>query len=124
VFTVSGVATWRHRDISGAIQNGSHPTIAELLEMGRGPFMQNGALHYAQSWSFCHFLWNSPNQVGGGGTYKEVVIKLIEGFKNGRPKVEVYREAFQLNGKPLDYDQLEVEWKAYVKSLRVKAPKR
>ncbi len=120
VFTVSGTATWRIETIREAIQMKRHPSIRDLLEMGRGPFMADGGLHYAQSWSFCHFLWNSPNQVGGGGKYKEVVIRLIEGFKAGHPKDEVYRDAFRLGTKPLSYDDLEAEWKTYIKSLRVK----
>jgi hypothetical protein len=49
-----------------------------------------------------------------------VVIKLIDGFKVGNPREKVYQDAFQLKGKPLDLDNLEKEWRQYVKSLKVR----
>ena len=48
-----------------------------------------------------------------------MLIKLINGFKRGKPRKEVYKDAFQLKGKPIDLDILEKQWKAYVKKLRV-----
>jgi len=120
IFSLSGVAAWRVNMIKNAVQTKSHPALKDLLEMGRQPFMANAVTHYAMSWSFVHFLWNAPNLDSGGGKYKESVKRLIEGFKQGKPKAEVYKDAFRVGDKPLELDQLEQEWKAYVATLRAK----
>jgi hypothetical protein len=121
VFTLSGVAEWRIQTVKEAVNMRQAPKLSEITEMGRAPFMANGGLHYAQSWSFCHFLWNAPELMGGKGKYREVLIRLIHGFKAGKPKDEVYKEAFQLGGKPLLMDVIEEEWKDYVRKLKVVA---
>jgi hypothetical protein len=82
--------------------------------------MVGAQMHYPQSWSFVHFLWNYPSLDSGKGQYSEIVIKLIDGFKVGKPRADVYKEAFQIKGKALSYEDLEREWKAYVKTLKVR----
>ena len=47
-------------------------------------------------------------------------MRLIDGFKNGKPRDDVYKEAFQIKGKPLNLDELEREWKGYVKTLKIR----
>jgi hypothetical protein len=120
IFTLGGTATWRVEAVKQFTQAGQVSSIKDLLEMNQMPFMQRAPVHYPQSWSFVHFLWNYPTLDAGKGQYHEVVIRLIDGFKVGKPRAEVYKEAFQVKGKPLDLDQLEREWKAYVKTLKVR----
>ena len=88
--------------------------------MDQQPFMINAQMMYPQSWSFVHFLWNFPSLDAGKGQYFEIVVRLIDGFKVGKPRDEVYKNAFQLKGKPVSYDDLEREWKAYVKTLKIR----
>jgi len=118
IFTLGGVAHWRIETVKEMVQSGRFTPLKDLVGLDRMPFMANGGPNYAQSWSFVHFLWNAPTLDAGKGRYSEVVIRLIDGFKAGKPRDEVYKDAFQLKGQPLNFDQLETEWKAYVKTLR------
>jgi hypothetical protein len=120
VFTLGGTASWRVDAIKQFTQQGQVPSLKELLGMGQRPFMAGAQIHYPQSWSFVHFLWNYPSLDSGKGQYSEIVIKLIDGFKVGKPRDEVYRDAFQVKGKPVAIEDLEKEWKAYVKTLKVR----
>ena len=120
VFTLGGTATWRVEAVKQFTQGGQIASIKELLDMTQQPFMMRAQVHYPQSWSFVHFLWNYPTLDGGKGQYSEIVIRLIDGFKVGKPRAEVYKDAFTIKGKPVDMDQLEREWKAYVKTLKIR----
>jgi hypothetical protein len=120
VFTLGGTATWRVEPVKQYAQQGILPSIKDLLGMNQQPFMVGAQMHYPQSWSFVHFLWNYPSLDAGKGQYSEIVIKLIDGFKVGKPRADVYKEAFQLKGKAVSYDDLEREWKAYVKTLKIR----
>jgi hypothetical protein len=120
VFTLGGTATWRIDAVKQFSQMNRLPSIKELLDLNQGPFMMGAQLHYPQSWSFVHFLWNFPTLDEGKGQYREILIKLIDGFKVGRPRAEVYKDAFSLKGKPVSLDDLEREWKAYIKTLKVR----
>jgi hypothetical protein len=120
VFTLGGTASWRVEAIKQFTQQGQVPSLKDLLGMGQAPFMAGAQIHYPQSWSFVHFLWNYPTLDGGKGQYSEIVIKLIDGFKVGKPRDVVYKDAFQLKGKPIAIEDLEKEWKAYVKTLKVR----
>ena len=120
VFTLGGTASWRVEAVKQFSQQGSLPSIKDLLGLGQQPFMAGAQMHYPQSWSFVHFLWNYPTLDGGKGQYSEIVIKLIDGFKVGKPRDVVYKDAFQVKGKPVSVDDLEKEWKAYVKTLKVR----
>lgn len=119
IFTLKGVGAYRIPGLKRAVNRNRHTPIPELLEMGRREFMNPRvvSIHYAQSWSFCHFLWNYPSRDKGNGIYKEVVINLIDGFKKGLPKDKVYDKAFRIKGKRLDIDKLYKQWLAYVKKL-------
>jgi hypothetical protein len=119
-FTLGGTASWRVDAVKQFAQQGSLPTLKDLLAMGQRPFMAGAQLHYPQSWSFVHFLWNYPSLDSGKGQYSEIVIKLIDGFKVGKPRDTVYKDAFQIKGKPVAIEDLEKEWKAYVKTLKVR----
>ncbi|HLY73873.1 MAG TPA: DUF1570 domain-containing protein [Planctomycetota bacterium] len=120
IFTLSGLAGGRIEVIQQAVLARSHPSLRQLLEMNRASFMNGADLHYAMSWSLVHFLWNAPSMDAGNGAYHGVVIRLIEGLKAGKSGGTLVREAFQVNGKPINLDRLEGEWEAYVKKLRAK----
>ena len=120
VFTLGGTATWRIDAVKQFSQMNRLPSIKELLELNQQPFMMGAPMHYPQSWSFVHFLWNYPTLDDGKGQYREILIKLIDGFKVGKPRAEVYKDAFAIKGKPMNLDDLEREWKAYVKTLKVR----
>ena len=120
IFTLGGTATWRVEPVKQFSQMNRLPSIKELLDLNQQPFMMGAQLHYPQSWSFVHFLWNYPTLDDGKGQYHEILIRLIDGFKVGKPRAEVYKEAFTIKGKPVDIDQLEREWKGYVKTLKVR----
>jgi len=120
VFTLGGTASWRVEAVKQFTQQGQVPSLKDLLGMGQAPFMAGAQIHYPQSWSFVHFLWNYPTLDGGKGQYSEIVIKLIDGFKVGKPRDVVYKDAFQIKGKPIAIEDLEKEWKAYVKTLKVR----
>jgi len=120
VFTLGGTASWRVEAVKQFTQQGQVPSLKDLLGMGQAPFMAGAQIHYPQSWSFVHFLWNYPTLDGGKGQYSEILIKLIDGFKVGKPRDMVYKDAFQIKGKAIAIDDLEKEWKAYVKTLKVR----
>jgi hypothetical protein len=120
VFTLGGVAAWRVESVKEYLQTKQTASLKSLLELNQPGFMSGAHIYYPQAWSFVHFLWNYPSLDQGKGQYSEVLIRLIDGFKTGRSRDEVYKEAFQVKGKPINLDQLEDEWKAYVKTLRVR----
>jgi hypothetical protein len=119
-FTLAGLAGRRAEAIRQAAAENRHVPLPDLLAMEREQFLQAEELHYAQSWAFVHFLWNAPSLQSGNGTYRGVVVRLMQGFAAGRPRDEVYREAFRHEGQPLDLGRLEAEWKRYSKALRAK----
>ncbi len=113
IFTLGGGGAQRIPNIKYYLEQGEATPTADLLNLSHPEFMSKADLHYAQSWSLCHFLWNAPAQAGGGGKYKDVVLKLIDGFKRGRDRDEVYKAAF----KGMDLDKLHKEWADYTKKL-------
>lgn len=110
IFTMSGSAAENAPIIREAVKQGVAPPLKNLMHMDHPQFMKGAGVHYPQSWSFCHFLWNAG--------YKEVLVRLIEGFKRGRPRDDVYKEAFVKDGRTIDIDALEREWAEYVKRLK------
>ena len=121
IFTLSGPAADWTPVIQDAVTSGQTTPFKALFAMSHEEFMEKSQLHYAQSWSICHFLWCAPSPFGAeSGTYRDVVLKLIDGFKQGKEREAVYKEAFSRGGKPLDLDVLEKEWKEYVKKLKTK----
>lgn len=120
IFSLKGIAKWRIPTLKNqVVKQKKYTPLRTLIAMGQKEFMEESvaSLHYAQSWSLCHFLWNYPSIDEGNGKYREVVVKLIEGFKAGRPRDDVYKDAFQLKGKPLSIDDLQDEWMGYLKKL-------
>jgi hypothetical protein len=109
IFTTTGAAAENAPIIRDVIKEGRHTPFKELFEMDHRTFMSRAGIHYPQSWSICHWMWNAG--------YKEVIVRLIEGFKRGKPRDEVYAEAFVKEGRKLDIDALEREWVEYAKRM-------
>lgn len=121
IFTLGGPAADWTPIVQQYLEEGRTTSFKALFAMSHEEFMANANLHYGMSWSICHFLWCAPTPTAGeGGTYRDVIIKLIDGFKQGKDRDEVYKAAFTRGGKAIDLDALEKEWKEYVKKLKVK----
>jgi hypothetical protein len=120
VFTLGGAAPSHLESLKELSGNGGLTPLKTLLQLSSQDFMAKADAHYPQAWSFVHFLWNAPTPDQGKGRYSEVVIRLIEGFKTGKARDDVYKDAFQLKGKALNVDDLEREWLAYVRTLKPK----
>lgn len=120
VFTLGGAAPYHLETLKELIGKADTTPLKTLLTLTSEEFMAKPDLHYAQAWSFVHFLWNAPTPDQGKGKYSEVVIKLIEGFKSGKARDDVYKDAFQLKGKAISPEDLEREWTSYVKALKPK----
>jgi hypothetical protein len=76
---------------------------------GRAYLLKEGALHLLAGPAFFQEL-----SAGGSQLYLGSVCPAATA------RDDVYREAFQFKGKALDVGDLEREWKAYVKTLRVR----
>jgi hypothetical protein len=109
IFTTTGSAADYAEGVRFLAKEGRMTPLKELLTMSHQEFMRGAQVHYPQSWSICHFLWNTG--------YKEVLVRLIEGFKRGKPRDEVYAEAFVKDGRKIDLDALEREWLEYAKRI-------
>ncbi|HEU4338742.1 MAG TPA: DUF1570 domain-containing protein, partial [Planctomycetota bacterium] len=109
IFTTTGAAAENAPIIRDIIKEGAQTPFRELIQLSHREFMMKAGIHYPQSWSICHFLWNAG--------YKEVIVRLIEGFKKGKSRDEVYAEAFVKDGRKLDLDALEREWLEYAKRM-------
>jgi hypothetical protein len=107
IFTSTGSAAENQPAIREIIRQGKHTPFEELFSMSHQQFMVNAHIHYPQSWSICDFLWNAG--------YEEVIKRLIDGFKRGKPRDEVYAEAFVKDGRKLDLKSLEAQWLEYAK---------
>jgi hypothetical protein len=115
VFTVKGRGGFHLRNFKA--RNATLIGLEDLLKFDRDGFMGGGYDNYARAWSFTHFLWNYPTVDAGHGEYSEVLIRMIDGFKAGKPRDAVWREAFTKFGKPLDVTKVEKEWHGYTKAL-------
>jgi hypothetical protein len=109
IFTTTGSAADYAPVVRDLIKENRMTPLKELLTMDHRVFMAGAQIHYPQSWSFCHFLWNKG--------YGEVVSRLIDGFKRGKPRDEVYAASFVKDGRKLDLESLEREWLEYAKRI-------
>jgi hypothetical protein len=120
VFTLGGAAPTHLDTLRELGGNGGLTPLKTLLQLNSQDFMAKADAHYPEAWGFVHFLWNAPTPDQGKGRYSEVVIRLIEGFKTGKARDDVYKEAFQIKGKALNLDDLEREWLSYLRTLKPK----
>lgn len=113
----------RMKRIKKAIKDNTYIPLKKFINIERREFTKGEKeklqLHYAEAYSFCHFLWNYPNDTGTKGKYANIVDKLIEGFKKGKDIKEVYKEAFVIDKKAIDFDELEKEWNKYISELKI-----
>ncbi len=120
-FGVTGPAAGWLPSLQTAIKDGRVTPIKTLVSMTHEQFDGDATLHYAQSWSLCHFLWSHPSLTPGDkGTCREVLVRLVDGFKRGRKRDEVYQAAFARGGKAMDLDALHKEWADYVLRFKTK----
>jgi hypothetical protein len=102
--------------IQDALKAGKAYPLDKLLALKPKEFMDNAALCYAQSWSFCHFLITYPDmedrnqQVPSGKFRKNLAIYYERIRLGGSSHREAWEEAFR--GIPVD--ALEELWKKYV----------
>jgi tetratricopeptide (TPR) repeat protein len=81
--------------------------IRELLKLDGEAFMKSADLHYAESWSFVHFLMH------GSPAGKGLLLGYFKALRAGKDADAAFDETF---GK-VDLDALEAEWKKYVEGL-------
>jgi hypothetical protein len=108
--------------LQAAIKAKEVPSVKDMLAMSGDEFRRKAGDMYPISWSFCHFLWNYPGTNEGKGQYREVIINLVNAFKAGKNRDEAYKEGFVVGKKSLNLDQLDAEWRGYIKSLKAKHP--
>ena len=114
---------YRLPTLKKAFESGKYFKLNELMRLDRGTFMKNGGLCYAESWALCHFLLNAPRKEIGSdrslkGKYKKVIVEFHNLMAKGDTKLDdAIKKAFVYNGKPIDINELEKEWKEYVLSL-------
>jgi len=114
---------WRNVEAcKDALQTKEIIAIREMLQMSEETFGKRSDLMYPLSWSFCHFLWNYPGTSEGKGKYREAIIRLVEAFKEGKKRDEAYTYGFVVAKKELNLDQLDAEWRQYLKGLKAKRP--
>lgn len=105
--------------IQKMIRDRTHVPLRELVTMGEKEWKAREGM-YPQSWSFCHFLLAYPNAEDPkreipDGRYRPVLSTFITLMSKRSTKLEKALQAsFVVNGKPIDLDELEKEWKAYV----------
>jgi hypothetical protein len=115
------IAQGRIRTIQSAISKNEHVPLPKLFELDHAAFMARAGLFYPQAWSFCHFLMTYPqyedpkNQIPHG-KYWKVLQRYILAISNSATKPARAIELAFTNesGKPLDFQELEKEWKEYV----------
>ncbi|MEW6026286.1 MAG: family 16 glycoside hydrolase [Planctomycetota bacterium] len=128
------IALGRLPTIQRAIKNKKYYPLKELMKMNKQDFYRNGGLCYAEAWSFVHFLLACPKKEDKtkpypAGDYFYIMGRLFNGFmeytqfNSGKKKDsqfktldDVYNYAFvSKDGKtPLNIDEIEEKWKAYV----------
>jgi len=108
--------------LQAAIKAKEVPSVKDMLAMSGDEFRRKAGDMYPISWSFCHFLWNYPGVSEGKGQYREVIINLVNAFKAGKNRDEAYKDGFVVGKKALNLDQIDGEWRTYIKSLRAKHP--
>jgi hypothetical protein len=120
--------------IKNAIKNNKLYPLKDFIKLDKDTFMKDGSkICYPQAWSFVHFLLAYPlkedkKQIVPKGDYAHIIPRLYEAFKEYytsndkksrfKSYEDVYNYAFQTKDKkPIDWDELEKQWKDYVLNL-------
>lgn len=115
------IAQGRIQVIQEAIRRSQELPLSKLFELDHPAFMARASLLYPEAWSFCHFLmaypeYDDPKRQIPHGKYWKVLQRYILAISNSATKPARAMElAFTDEaGRPLDFQVLEKEWKAYV----------
>lgn len=103
-----------------ALLDNKHIPLRDLLNYDKRKFQDNHKLLYAESWAFCHFLLGAPkledrDKQLPDGKYKKVLVTFHNSLLD--PKMspsEAAASAFRVNGKPVDLEALEKEFRDWV----------
>lgn len=114
--------------VQEAIRDGRWVRLKDLLVADRKTFQQEWKVYYATSWLFCHFLLTYPKQEDPAkqipeGRYKQVVVRFHNAMLDPKIKVQdAVTQAFVLEGKPLNFDDLDKELREYALSFEAERP--
>ncbi len=111
------VSKSRCQVIQKALREGKAKPLKDFMALNHQQFMQDADLHYAQSWSFVHFLFSypdveQPKRIYPNGKYKQAIVVFFEEIRKETPHAEAWAKALAEIGKT--NDELEAEWKDYV----------
>ena len=109
--------------IQEMIQKKTHVPLKSLVRMSQAEWDRTPGM-YPEAWSFCYFLLAYPkyedtrSQIPNG-KYWTVLSNYLRLLSQPNTTAdEAFRASFQVNGKPLDLDQLEAEWSKWVLDMR------
>ncbi len=102
----------RYEVLMEALKPGARiaPTpLRRLVALDRESFMQRDRvnLHYAQAWSFIHYLANRHPKG------RRMIVDYFNALRRGEDQKAAHEAAF----KDVDWDRLEADWKAYAERL-------
>ncbi|MHC5039358.1 MAG: PDZ domain-containing protein [Planctomycetota bacterium] len=111
------IAEGRSYVIKKALREGTAIPLTRLFKLNHREFMQNAKLHYAQSWSFTHFLFCAPHvelpkKVIPNGKHKKAIVVYLDLLRKGEVHDKAWEEA--LKKINMTQEALEAEWKEYV----------
>ncbi|MHC4777914.1 MAG: PDZ domain-containing protein [Planctomycetota bacterium] len=111
------IARGRSYTIKKAIKEGTQKPLEELFHLSHKDFMKDAKLHYAQSWSFVHFLFccphvDIPHKVIPNGKYKPAIVVYFERLRKGDGHDVAWVKALEKIGKT--QAEIEAAWKEYV----------
>lgn len=118
-----GIAACRIDMAKQLVEADRHVPLRELITYDYQQFYGGAGrlpavYKYAQAWSLLHFLWMYPGYgEEGEHYYRASVARLVRGFKEGRPRDEIYQEAFRVSGRAFNWDEIEEQWKEYVRRM-------
>jgi hypothetical protein len=106
----------RCHTIQTALREGKALSFEKLFALTHRDFMKDATLHYAQSWSFVHFLFCYPkvehSRAIPNGRYRPAVTEYFENLRREVPHAEAWAKALAKIKKTAK--ELETEWKDYV----------
>jgi hypothetical protein len=111
------IAQGRSNVIRKAVKEGKAKALKDLFQLDHRQFMEDAKLHYAQSWSFVHFLFccpdvEVPHKVIPNGDYKKGLVVYFERLRQGDGHDKAWAQALEALGKT--HEEIEAAWKDYV----------
>lgn len=111
------IAEGRSYVIKKALREGKALALEDLFKLNHKQFMKDAKLHYAQSWSFVHFLFccprvEIPHKVIPNGKNKPSIVVYFDRLRHGDGHDVAWEKALKKIGKT--QEELEAAWKEYV----------